>query len=131
MNKTTLDYIPEWIHQLYLYVVSAIMLVIFTMGTITILNLTIREFVFGVQGSWYRNAEEQCRNTAYERDIENMQPYNSIEECVTAKKIQIAEELKHERARDISNALGMLIVSFPIYWYHWRIIKQRNNVHAA
>lgn len=128
MTTQTRTHIPDWLHQLYLYAVSAIMLVIFVIGTITLLNMAIRELVFGVQGSWYRNAEELCINENFNPDNKiNKSMYSSMEACITAKRIQIAEEIRYERARDISSALGMMIVSFPIYLYHWRIIKKRNN----
>lgn len=133
MIKTALDYIPAWIHQSYLYLVSAIMLVIFTIGTITILNLVIREVVFGISGRWPINTEEQCKFELIDSNNSQAKPraiYETMAECMAAKESQAIAEAKHQRANDISNALAMIIVSFPIYWYHWRLIKQRNAINA-
>jgi hypothetical protein len=119
---TTHSLIPTWIYQAYLYIVGIIALLICIIGSVTIVNLTIRTAVFGVTDSWYENPAETCQYEVLDSE-DRKSIYPTLADCIAAKQADKAMRAKHDLARDISQGTAMVLVGFPIYWYHWRKIQ--------
>lgn len=111
------------IRLLYLYLFAFIGLLITVIGTIQIVDLGLKVYVFQgadryeyyagprVEGSEDVSAEEQAQ---YE---EEMQAINDREQV-------------RQRQRQLSTSISMILVGLPVYLYHWRIISRENQAKA-
>lgn len=125
------------IRYIYLYLITAISIVLIIIAAVQALNLVLREYVFNVK-DW--NAFEdyyECTDDTlfYTYDTKGVRvqkaPILSEEEKQTAKdecivKTKEKRELQHNNdlKRDMVTWLSMLIVALPLYIYHWGIIKK-------
>ncbi|MEK7673705.1 MAG: hypothetical protein AAB371_00710 [Patescibacteria group bacterium] len=109
------------IRKIYLYIFSAIGLVILIIGIVNLINLGLRMFIFKNADYIYSSYTpapmpvEKIGTSTSDRILEN-----SIE--VSKKNQQM--EINRSRERDAANALAMIIVGLPVYLYHWRIINK-------
>ena len=109
------------IRKIYLYIFSAIGLVILIIGIVNLINLGLRMFIFKNADYIYSSYTpapmpvEKIGTSISDRILEN-----SIE--VSKKNQQM--EINRSRERDAANALAMIIVGLPVYLYHWRIINK-------
>lgn len=101
------------IRLLYLYLFSFIGLIITVIGTVRLLELGLKVYVF--KGA---DVYEYAKPLIMEED----QKTNTEEE----KAIQEREN-KRQRQREVSGALAMLFVGFPLYKYHWKLIKKEGS----
>lgn len=98
------------IRLLYLYLFSFIGLLISIIGSVQLVDLGLKTYVFKVTNS---------RTYYPERTLEG-KPQLSAEEL---EKRQ-AEEDMNQRKRQISNSLAMIMVGMPLYLYHWKTINK-------
>lgn len=96
------------IRLLYLYLFSAIGLIVSVIGTVQLVDLGIKVFVF--QGA---DKYEYIRPKMVD------EPQVTYDEEL---KIQARESVRN-RQRQVSTAVAMILVGFPLYLYHWRKIK--------
>lgn len=89
------------IKLLYLYLFSIIGLIITVVGTVQLVDLGIKVFVF-------RGADK------YE--------YIGTPMYAGEKEVQERESVR-QRQRQVSTAVSMIIVGLPLYLYHWRKIR--------
>jgi len=131
------------IRYIYLYMVTAITIVLILISTIGLINLVLKELVFDVKG-WneidYMTDEGiwECQDNAlFEEwndeagDMTEKDPGMSEEEkdaereeCYAKERASAELHSNNDMKRDLVNWLSMLIVSFPLYLYHWSIIKR-------
>ncbi|MBT3292981.1 hypothetical protein HN512_00700 [Candidatus Peregrinibacteria bacterium] len=146
MSKNS-NFILSWVKPIYLYLVSIITLIIIMVGSVTIINLIIREYVFDVQGSWYQNPESACeyiimgepidkreyiiRGTipadVSTNNIADMTPeerQKSFDHCVAKQEIQIEQQNRYNFADTMSRGIAMILVSVPLFIFHWRQLKK-------
>lgn len=99
---------------LYLYLFSFVGLLITVIGSISILDLTLKTYVFRVDETSY-----------YPEPItpEGKEPAVSREEMEARQKAESA----NQRKRQLSNSLAMIMVGTPLYLYHWKTIKKENK----
>lgn len=125
------------IRYIYLYLITAISIILIIFAAVQAINLVLREYVFQIK-DW--NAFEEyyeCTDDTlfYIYDTKGTKiektPILSEEEKKTAKdecivKTQEKRELQHNNdlKRDMVAWLSMLIVALPLYFYHWGIIKK-------
>ena len=96
---------------LYLYLFSFVGLLITIIGSIQLLDLALKSYVFNV--------------TEYSYYPETM----PVEKGVTTPspeelKARNLEEQANQRKRQVSNSLAMILVGAPVYLYHWKTIKK-------
>lgn len=103
---------------LYLYLFSFVGLLITIIGSIQILDLVLKTYVFKVSEYSYYYAEPV--------KIDG-QPTLSREEMDRRN----AEEQANQRKRQISNSLAMILVGTPVYLYHWKTIKKENKSNRS
>lgn len=99
---------------LYLYLFSFVGLLITIIGSIQLLDLALKTYVFKVSDFSY-----------YPESIPTdvAKPAISPEE---ARK-RSGEEAANQRKRQVSNSLAMIMVGAPVYLYHWKTIKKENK----
>jgi|SRR5690349_4319722 hypothetical protein len=99
---------------LYLYLFSFVGLLITVIGSIQIVDLTLKTYVFKV--SEYTYYPETM-------PVEGGKPMVSPEEGRKRNE----EEQANQRKRQLSNSLAMIAIGAPLYLYHWKTIKKDNK----
>lgn len=104
------------IRLLYLYLFSFIGLIIAVIGTIQLVDLGMKVYIF-------KDADK------YDYPIPTKFNANGKEVELTQKekdeqKVQQDKETTRNRQRQASNAIAMLLVGIPLYKYHWSTIKR-------
>lgn len=99
---------------LYLYLFSFVGLLITVIGSIQIVDLTLKTYVFKVSEYTY-----------YPETVpaEGGKPILSSEESRKRSEAEAA----NQRKRQLSNSLAMIAIGTPLYLYHWKTIKRENR----
>lgn len=100
------------IRLLYLYLFSFVGLLITIIGSIQLVDLGIKNYVFRV-----------AEYTYYADQVTIEKQTISPEEMERRNK----EEQNNQRKRQLSNSIAMILVGAPIYWYHWKTIKREQK----
>jgi hypothetical protein len=103
------------IRLLYLYLFSFVGLLIAVIGSIQLIDLGMKAYVFKVSEYTYYATPMTDEKTTL--STEEMDKRNEIEQS-------------NQRKRQFSNSLAMIIVGIPLYLYHWKTIKKENNKTA-
>ncbi len=107
------------IRLLYLYLFSFIGLLIAAIGSIQILDLGIKVYVF-------KGADKYSVPVVSKFDRSGKETPLTEKEKEEQKKIQ-EEETNRQRQVQLSNSLAMLLVGIPLYKYHWATIKKEGK----
>ena len=97
---------------LYLYLFSAIGLIIVVFGSIQMVNLGLKAFVF-------KNA-----------DVYEIYPGPKGEGEVVSLEEQKARqdrEVSRQRQRELAGAISAITIGLPLYFYHWNTIQKENK----
>lgn len=97
---------------LYLYLFSFVGLFIMIIGSISLVDLGLKTYVFKLSERVYYP----------EPRVEGEQQL-SVEELEARNK----EEHSNQRKRQVSNSLAMIVVGAPVYLYHWKTIKKEKS----
>mgnify|MGYP000518812401 CR=1 FL=1 len=98
------------IKLLYLYLFSFIGLIITVIGTVQLVDLGIKVYIFKGADKYEYYAPKMIGEAGETIDREE------------EKRIQERESAR-QRQRQVSTAVSMIIVGLPLYLYHWRKIK--------
>ena len=105
------------IRLLYLYLFSFIGLLIAVIGSVQLVDLGIKVYVF-------KGADRYDNPYAVRYDPTGKEiPLTNIEK-EEQKKLQDVET-QRQRQRQTSTALAMLLVGIPLYKYHWNTIQSK------
>ncbi len=107
--------ITEIIKLIYIYLFSAIGLILIIIGMVKLIDLGLKVYIFKQADVYYTPKIYPDINQG-----EKLTP----EEIAKREEEQIkAEEINRiaERQRTVSNAIALLIVGLPVFIYHWRI----------
>jgi len=122
------------IRNIYLYLVSVIAIVIMVISAIGIVNLVLTEYVLDVKSYEVLSEPYECTDDYKlvgrgDVDTEGMKLVanksdETYEECVA--RVTERNFISHENQvkRDWVTWLSMLIVAFPVFLFHWRIIRK-------
>jgi hypothetical protein len=103
------------IRTLYLYLFSFVGLLIIVFGSISMINIGLKTYVF----------KEADKYEIY------LGPGEANPDGTLATKEDIVirqdRELTRQRQRDLSNALAMLAVGIPLYMYHWKTLQKEGK----
>lgn len=109
----------ELIRLIYLYLFSAVGLALLIIGSVRLIDLGLKVFIFKKADFYY-----------YPTQPKPIDLKISEEEW----KRQIDEQVKAEQAnryanrqRTASNSIAMIIIGLPLFLYHWRILKKTDN----
>ncbi len=100
------------IRLLYLYLFSFVGLLISIIGSIQLVDLGIKSYVFRVSEYTY-----------YADPVVSEKQTISPEEMEKRNK----EEQTNQRKRQLSNSIAMILVGVPVYLYHWKTIKKEQK----
>lgn len=105
------------IRLLYLYLFSAIGLLIAVFGLIRLLDLGLKVYVFN-------NADQY----SYSRPIVPDGPKEAYSEAeIKLLEQQQMDENRRQRQREVAGSLAMILVGVPLYLYHWSLIKKEGK----
>lgn len=100
---------------LYLYLFSFVGLIITVIGSIQILDLGLKTYVFKVsEYSYYAEPVPSPDGKTPGITIEEQKRRNEMEQA-------------NQRKRQLSNSLAMIAVGIPLYLYHWQTIKKESR----
>lgn len=100
---------------LYLYLFSAVGLIIVVFGSIQLVNLGLKTFIFK------------------EADVYEIYPGPKGEAEVISPQEQIARQtrdLSRQRQRELAGAVSAIAIGLPLYLYHWNTIQKENKKKA-
>lgn len=100
------------IRLLYLYLFSFVGLFITIIGSVQLVDLGLKTYVFKVTNRVYY-PEPRLEGQA-QLSIEELDERNQAEES-------------NQRKRQMSNSLAMIAVGIPVYLYHWQTIKKEKS----
>lgn len=101
------------IRLVYLYLFAAIGLVTIIVGTVRMVDLGLKVFIF----------KDADKFEIYPTKLPDGKPELTIDEMRTRQD----KETTRNRQRELVGALAMLAVGLPVYWYHWRTVQIENK----
>lgn len=113
MNKS------ELIRKIYLYLASFIGLILIVIGTVRLVDLGLKVYVF----------KDADTYVYYPGDIRTKPDGTTVEltseEKEEMKKQQEEAQIKQtasQRQREASSSVAMLLVGLPVFFYHWKVV---------
>lgn len=97
---------------LYLYLFSFVGLLITIIGSIQLIDLGLKTYVFNVNEYGFYPITPV------------LDEKGNVTITVEEQKKQQEMEAANQRKRQISNSLAMILVGAPVYLYHWKTIKK-------
>ena len=97
------------IRLVYLYLFAAIGLITIIVGTVRLVDLGLKVYVF-------KNSD---KFEIYSAKLPNGQ----LEISTGEQQIRQDRETERNRQRELASALAMLVVGLPVYLYHWKTIQ--------
>lgn len=100
------------IRLLYLYLFSFVGLLIAIIGSVQLVDLGLKTYVFKVSNyTYYSEPRLEGKN---QLSVEEMEARNKKQE-------------DNQRKRQVSNSLAMILVGTPVYLYHWKTIEKEKK----
>ena len=100
---------------LYLYLFSFVGLLITVIGSIQIVDLTLKTYVFKVS----EYSSYPMMDIKDEKGVVTM--------SAADQQKQQEADAANQRKRNLSNSLAMILIGTPLYLYHWKTIKKENK----
>ncbi len=109
-----------WIKKAYLYLVSLISLVILIIAGIMLINMALKTWVFpkADQDIYY---SAPMPSTCVDANDLNCKPLSKEE-----YDKQQREQRSAQKQRDAAQALAMIIVATPVFYYHWKLARKES-----
>lgn len=109
------------IRLLYLYLFSFVGLLIVVIGSVQLVNLGIRTYIFPQSDNYY-DLTPAIMLKAPDGEI------SSPSAQVDQEKINRLQ-VDRQRQRDFTNSISMIIIGLPLYLYHWRTIQNQKSTN--
>ncbi len=116
-----------WIKKVYLYLVSLISLIIIVVGAIMLINLALRTWVFTkADNNYYYAPKIACDMPAIAPDntARILPPECSDPDYDAKQQAQEKESRSAQKQRDAAQAIAMILVASPIFYYHWKLARK-------
>lgn len=116
----------NWIKIIYLYLFSLVGLMLIVIGSVRLVDLALKTFIF-------TKADEpliypQPYPPATERISKDEKKLLEEKEKYEQQQMEYERQLREqEKQRTMANSLAMIIVSLPLFLYHWRIIRKEES----
>ncbi len=108
------------IKKIYVYLFSMVGLILMIIGSVSLVNLALKTWVF-------KNADS-VHIYPYEKPIVKEGTDIETEEEKEAREAEMIEyresELKSRREQQASNAVAMILIGLPLFAYHWRLARK-------
>lgn len=112
------------IKKIYLYLVSAIALVIMVIGGIMLLNMALKTWIFTKADQTYYSYPACPVAAPASAPASNGKATECTQEQLEQQQKFDRENRVAQKQRDAAQALAMIIVATPIWWFHWRLAKR-------
>lgn len=136
---------PTWIRTVYLYLFALVGLVISVIGTVMLVNLGLKAWIFTKADQDVRYYESPP-SLVFSRDVALVEDLKACGESCELSDEQLrqidlwlsdyakwqerqenqetVDYTQRSRHQQASTAVSMIIVGVPLYLYHWFIIKR-------
>jgi hypothetical protein len=105
----------EWVKKVYIYLFSAIGLVIVIIGAVNLISLGLKTWILTKADVYY---DYPYKPASVDKESEIVQP--TEEEMAEYRK----NDLSSRRQRQASTAIAMIVVGAPLFFYHWRLARK-------
>ncbi len=115
------------LRRVYLYLFSAVGLILILIGATKFIDLGLRMFVFQNADYYPISPLGPTPPASPEKNLSgvNSTSLNQTEINQTARAEEYQRQnVLSQRERDAANALGLLIIGLPLYLYHWRLARK-------
>lgn len=108
---------------LYLYLFSFVGLLITVIGSIQIIDLGLKTYVFKISEYPYFSQPftPEGKTPVTPNEIAQQKVYSE------EMKKQNEVEQENQRKRQLSTSISMILVGIPLYLYHWKTIKKESH----
>lgn len=110
----------ELIKLIYLYLFSAIGLILIIIGSVRLIDLGLKTFIFKKADIYYY---PKLQPKPVDLNISDEEWQRQINEQTKIEEMNRASE----RQRTASNSIAMIIVGLPLFLYHWSILKRSDH----
>lgn len=117
------------IKNIYLYLVSFVALMMIIISTADMLNIALRTFIFTKADNYdYYGYPAVCTPTSSTSTTGTLDKGRG--ECITEEeqKKRDTEMRSSQRQRDLVRDISFILVAVPVFAYHWRIVRKREEV---
>lgn len=108
------------IRLLYLYLFAFIGLLVSVIGSIRLIELGLKVYVF--KDADVYNYAQPMKVTPEGKEVK------LTGEEIAQQKRDAETETKRQRERELSGALAMILVGIPLYKYHWKTIQKEGKL---
>lgn len=129
-----------WVRVVYLYLMTTIGLVVFIIGSVTIINTGLKASVFKKADVNYYAQPTDLYLLQSGKQVEAIKSCDQLTEVdkqtistwlsdykMWQESQKNQDPVTSTRQREASNAIAMILVGFPVYFLHWRIIKKEKH----
>lgn len=109
MNTTII-----WAKRIYLYLFSAVGLVLVVIGAVELINLGLKAYIFPQADITHQYP--MVVSEAPRGEIINPEEMAAYQE----------KELSSRRQREAANAIALLVVGIPLFLYHWNMARKES-----
>lgn len=107
------------IRLVYLYLFSLVGLIVVVIGSVRLVDLGLKVYVFGGADKYEFYSGPQVATPEGEK-------FDFKEQQI----IQDRETIR-QRQRQLSEAIAMIAVGLPLYLYHWKTVQRENREKKA
>lgn len=123
------------IKTIYLYSFSMLGLILLIIGGVRFIDMGLKTLVFKEADEYTRMNYYQPEVPVWVDKIESIEELTEEELVILKKSLANYKEwnekyskidpVKARRQREASISLALIIVGFPLYLYHWRVIREK------
>lgn len=126
----------SWIRSLYLYLAALFGLVLLSIGSVRLLDMGLRAWIF-------TKADSERRIYAFQPPMppptERLERFTGREDLTEEERAMVRQWLEEyrnwrersagidpvtaEQHRTAASSLAMILIGLPLYLYHWRLIR--------
>lgn len=112
------------LRKVFLYIFASLGLVLCVIGTVSLINLGLRTYVF-------TKSDYPCYTTS--RILTDAEKKEGMTQEQLDKQAELdskncEQQRTSEKQQQASNAIAMLIVGLPLYAYHWNTIRRDKEI---
>ena len=102
----------------YLYLVSIISMIILVIGGIMLINLALKTWVF-------KQADQYATYPFINQPVNpDGKTIGCDAQTLQAQKQADEQNRNSQRQQQAAQAISMILVAAPVWWYHWKLAKK-------
>lgn len=120
---------PITIREIYLYAVCLVTLVMIIIGGIMFLTSLVQAIFVSPPPPYMGDIETEIRMR--QEQMGSDMSKEEIREQIEAESKQMAAQERYWRMQSLINAVIMMVVAAPVYFYHWRKVQRETQEKKA